>query len=297
MWNNAPMSILKTSVERFSQKLFRVSGRAIYRVTGGDRVAYFHGQCTNEVKKLPVGESLYAVLCDAKGKILSDIHIARFSDELLIDLPVEVEEKIIARLQRYIIVSDVQIEPVEGLSLWHFIGEKLPEKASGENVLQAACSRFRVKGHDFFFSDGRTTPAKSELDEIQTDTLYVLTAKPRWNRELDENRLPQEVGLENFGLSYSKGCYTGQEVIARIKSIGHVNRKLCVLRGKDSGEAFSPLIELTDEGGSVAGKITSLAPQAHEGQRFALALVHRNFLREGFLLNSGQYQWSILQTL
>src|SRR5205823_5260999 len=94
-----------------------------------------------------------------------------------------------------------------------------------------ASNRFRVPGIDLWFPAGEAASVRAQLKETPIDSgtlenLRIEQGIARWGNELSENVIPIEAGLDRNAISYTKGCYLGQEVISRIKSIGHVNRLL-----------------------------------------------------------------------
>jgi folate-binding protein YgfZ len=210
------------------------------RFTGADRVRYLNGQLTADVRKLATGQSLPACVLTAKGKLCADVFVTAQPEALIVDADAALEDALLARLQRYIIADDVEIEDVTpALKLTHVlppttvsIEEFLtPElRASGATVAR----RFDRPGLDFFLPPTaaaeiwqRFASEAAVLDEPLMELLRIEAGLPRWGRELTENTLPPEAGLDRTHIDYHKGCYIGQEVISRIKSVGHVNRRLC----------------------------------------------------------------------
>jgi tRNA-modifying protein YgfZ len=264
-----------------------LSGRAKFWVTGSDRLRYLNGQLTNDLNALVPGQAMYAFALTAKGKLAGDLYLRTVNDAFLIDAPAELRESLLARLERYVVADDVSIEDVtDRLYLRHFPQSLAPREAP-RGIIRNESNRFRRLGTDLFFEQNVALPAGAEpaelLGEAEAETLRVQAAMPRWGHELDENVLPQEAGLDDLALSYTKGCYLGQEVVSRIKSVGHVNRRLVKLRLLD-GPALGPGLRLTGSGQpapSTAGSITSVAPLPVEGQIYALGFVRRTLADPG----------------
>ena len=128
------------------------------------------------------------------------------------------------------------------------------------------------------------------LNEDALESLRILLGVPLWGAELDENTLPAEAGIEDRAVSFAKGCYIGQEVVSRVRSVGHVNRQLCGLRAQDASPLYAGMrLVLPDEaGGKEVGRITSAAPSAgHGGAAFvALGYVRREFAQPGVALDA-----------
>jgi tRNA-modifying protein YgfZ len=182
---------------------------------------------SNDVASLAVGASCPALLLTAKARMIAPLVVLRRSveDFLLLTEP-ELGERVHAELTRSRFAAKAEIEPEEHESWLVLDGEEaLDERPEGEEVDEEAYERWRVE-----------------------------SGVPRWGRELDESILPAEAGLTETHVSFTKGCYPGQEPIARQRHRGKVNRRLRVLELE--GEPTSD--ELVLEGKTV-GRITSRA--------------------------------------
>jgi folate-binding protein YgfZ len=170
----------------------------------------------------------------AKGKLSADIFISAEPDALLIDAETELREALLARLERYIIADDVTVEDVtEQYALFHLLGGQLPDTAPLPGARLQRAQRFGEEGVDIFVPAGDADTVRAQLtasrpliDEELVQVLRIERGIPRWGRELTEDTLPPEARLENTHIDYHKGCYIGQEVISRLRSVGHVNRQL-----------------------------------------------------------------------
>jgi tRNA-modifying protein YgfZ len=203
--------------------------RAYLRVAGPDAADYLQRMVSNDVEALSVGESCEALLLTAKARVIAPLRvIRRAADDFLLLTDPELGEPVRAELVRMRFAAKTEIEPEEHES-WLVLG--------GEEVL-----------------DER--PAGEEVDEEQLERWRIESGIPRWGREIDDRILPAEAGLDETHISFSKGCYPGQEPIARQRYRGKVNRKLRVL--EIDGEA-EPDDELVLDGKKV-GRITSAVP-------------------------------------
>jgi len=230
---------MSSPVERFDQ--FRkhggiadLSNRVQLRLTGSDRVRYLNGQVTINILRLASGETRPACVTTAKGKLCADVFVLAQSDALWIDADATLRETLPARLDRYIVADDVTIDDLSGqMRLVHLLG---PVALRSELVglpNAARASRFGRAGLDLRLGVDEyhrlwdTVSAEAcVLDESMLECLRIEAGIPRWGYELDEDTLPPEAGLDRSHIDYDKGCYIGQEVISRLKSIGHVNRHL-----------------------------------------------------------------------
>lgn len=241
-----------------------LSARTKLRLTGADRVRYLNGQVTNDVRKLQPGVSLYACVTTAKGKLSADVQITAGPDFLLVDADPSLRESLLARLERYIIADDVTIEDVtDSVALLHLLREgnpsALPELTDGAVVTSR---RVGIAGADLFFPSERKpeildhlSTERREISEELLEILRIEAGVPRWGFELGEDTLPPEAGLDLTAIDYHKGCYIGQEVISRIKSVGHVNKELRGFVAPD-GAKLTPDM-LLFHGEKPAGRLTS----------------------------------------
>jgi tRNA-modifying protein YgfZ len=180
---------------------------------------------SNEVESLGVGEACDALLLTPKARIIAPLRVLRrgVDDFLLLTEP-ELGERVAGELTRMRFAAKCEIKPEEHES-WLVLG--------GEEVL-----------------DER--PEGQEVSEEEAERARIEAGIPRWGRELDDRALPTEAGLDKTHISFTKGCYPGQEPIARLHYRGHVNRRLRVLEV----DAGAPGDEIAYEGKPV-GRITS----------------------------------------
>ena len=212
-----------------------LSDRVKLRLTGADRVRYLNGQVTANVTKLAPGEAMPACVTTAKGRLCAEVFVHATAEALFVDADAAVRETLPLRLERYIISDDVTLDDVsEEFRLWHLTGGAMEHPGVRESVsFSSSVNRFGRIGLDIWLpvADFATVlPSLSAafpiLDDQLLESLRIEAGIPRWGRELNENTLPPEAGLERTHIDYAKGCYIGQEVISRLKSIGHVNRRL-----------------------------------------------------------------------
>jgi tRNA-modifying protein YgfZ len=227
--------------------------RAFVRVAGPDAEEYLDRMLSNDVAALGPGESCQALLLTAKARVIAPLVVLRRShDDFLLLTEVGLGDRVRAELLRSRFAAKAEIEPEEHTSHVVFGGEGIPTADYGEpaaEVLDAAL-------------EPTVSPEELELLRIQAGT-------PAWGKEIDDRVLPAEAGLTERAVSFTKGCYPGQEPIARLHYRGHANRGLRVLT---LPELPAPETELSYEGKSV-GRITSAAPTGDGA--VALAYVRR----------------------
>jgi folate-binding protein YgfZ len=203
--------------------------RAFLRVAGPDATDYLQRMVSNDVEALAMGDACDALLLTAKARVIAPLRIVRrAADDFLLSTEPELGEKVRAELVRMRFAAKAEIEP-EQHEAWLVLGgeEVLDERPPGEEAGAEDFERWRIG-----------------------------SGIPRWGREIDERVLPAEAGLDETHISFSKGCYPGQEPIARQRYRGKVNRKLRVL---DIEGEVEPGTELFLEGKTV-GRITSSVP-------------------------------------
>ncbi|HEY0789631.1 MAG TPA: hypothetical protein VGD78_01085 [Chthoniobacterales bacterium] len=254
-----------------------LSHRAKFRVSGADRLRYLNGQLTNNVSTLKAGCSLYAFALTAKGKLASDLFLRDYAGSILVDAPREAREVLLARLERYIVADDVELEDVtETFHLRHFLTASTADVPSVHaEAVVTVTSRYRQPGIDLIEpADLHASIPAVALDAAEAETLRVERVVPSWGPEINEGVLPQELQLDDLAISYTKGCYLGQEVVSRIRSVGHVNRLLVKVRQLDQAP-LRPGMRLAIPESSAVGAVTSVAPLARAGRFSALAFVRR----------------------
>ena len=285
-----------------------LSFRSRLCLTGADRQRFLHGQVTNDVNRLSVGNGCYAALTTAKGKMVTDLNIYRLEDEFLLDFEPGLSAAVAQRLEKYVIADDVQVvdvaKPYGHLSVQ---GPKAPEiiqragwgieipeapmsfvktvEASGEIYLMHQ-SRAGSRGYDLFVPSGGLVEIADRLVRSAhesggrlcgweaLETARIEAGIPRFGVDMNESNLPLEAGLEERAISFTKGCYIGQEIIARVRTYGQVAKELRGLR-----LAFSTMLPVKGDklfkDGKEVGIITSVVASPRLVANIALGYVRR----------------------
>ncbi|NCY23011.1 folate-binding protein [bacterium] len=267
--------------------------RALLRLTGEDRVRFLNGQVTQDLKKLQPGQAVRAAIITSKGRLEADTRIAATADALLLETDLSLRESIRSRLEKFIVADDVAIEDLsESFYLAHFSGLNQPPGGCPAESFSFQCARFREPGADLWIptSSNWATASSSAKD---WEPLRIARGLPLWSVDVGPDTLPPEAGFETDAISSTKGCYIGQEVISRLRSVGHVNRHLCVL-GTDQSLS-SPSGDCTSQDGTVLGKITSSTPLDHHSGCIALAMIKREQAQPGNSVLAGGAVWTILR--
>jgi folate-binding protein YgfZ len=271
-----------------------LSPRALWRLTGPDATRYLNGQVTNDVTRLADGRACYAAVCTAKGRMEGDVTIALRGGEFYLDADATLRESLGARLEKYLIADDAVFEDISDLwSLRHVFGAA-PAPAP-ENGFVIGCARFGLPGHDVWEANPNPL-SRGTVDSDILETLRLEHGIPAWGAELTTLTLPPEAGPRLLeAISYTKGCYVGQETIARLKSVGHVNRSLVFLRC-DSGK-FPAAGSKLRQGEREVGVITSsgYSPRLETG--IALGYVQRQMAMEGTSLQAAAISLTVAMPL
>jgi folate-binding protein YgfZ len=202
--------------------------RAYVGVSGPDAADYLQRMVSNDVEALGLGETCDALLLTPKARIIAPLRVLRRGDDdFLVLTEPGLGDRVAAELVRMRFAAKCEIASEEHES-WLVLG--------GEEVL-----------------DER--PEGEEASEEEAERARIEAGVPRWGAELDETILPAEAGLDETHISFTKGCYPGQEPIARLHHRGHVNRRLRVLDVENASLGD----EITHEGKSV-GRVTSAVP-------------------------------------
>jgi folate-binding protein YgfZ len=268
------------------------SERTKLRITGNDRVRFFNGQITNDVRKATETVAIEACVLNAKGRINAHIFVSAAPDCYFVDADPELRQALVARLERYVIADDVQIEDVtDRLSIFHVLSSIAPTLSDGRIV---SVRRFAEPGWDIW-SDAAVHDAVAQhlssmsglLDPSVAETMRIEQGIPRWGRELTEEIIPIEANLEERTIDYEKGCYIGQEVISRIKMSGQTNKRLCGLISLEDIPLKADMkLAAALAKGKEAGWITSATRSDRIGKEIALGYVKRGFNDPGTKVNA-----------
>ncbi len=247
---------------------FLISGKALIRLTGVDRVRYLNGQITVDVTRLQKNVAKHALLLTVKGKICAPLFLWRQEDALTIEVEESLLEETLGRLEKYIISDDVELSVIPaGVPRYHVFGSEPSEEFLKIN-------RLGTVG----FDTGEQPDGLLMAGPAEIEFLRVERALPLWGRELDSNTLPQEARLESSSVDFDKGCYVGQEIISRLKSVGRANRRLYSFAGTlESTNEEHLTLHLPGETTIPAGVLTSRCQDFELAQTLALGYLKRQF--------------------
>ena len=270
------------------------SERGKLALTGKDASEFLQGQVTQDINGIAPGQGAYATFLTPKGKMLGDLRVLNAGDELLLDTERSSLQALFNMIRRYSLGYDVELHKrtlERGLlSLIGPLAVELVARAGatlgprehdhlaitlggadvrairtdlGVDLLCAAADLATVR-------DAALAAGAVEIGEGAAETLRVEHGRPRYGIDLDDSVIPQEAGLNERAVSFTKGCYVGQETVARLFYKGKPNREL---RGLRSSEPLAVGTELT-LGDRVVGTVTSAVRSPRLGA-IGLALVRR----------------------
>jgi len=272
-------------------------------VHGEDRFRWLSGMVTNTVNDLEANTGAWNLVLNAQGRIQGDLTAWRSGDELELEIAADQFERLMAHLERFIIMDDVELVALSGdasLGLTGPLADEVLGRA-GLPVLAQPLTSTRVEWNGFDLRVVRDYGALAKHYELWTplaglerlwktlhtagathagsaslDAFRIAEGIPAYGVDIAERDLAQETS-QMRALSFSKGCYLGQEIVERIRSRGNVHRHLRQL--ELTGPLPAGVIELHSDGGTVAGQITSAAElRLATGSRiFALGMIRGEF--------------------
>jgi folate-binding protein YgfZ len=269
-----------------------LAGWSSVALTGADRQAFLHNFCSNDIKRLAPGQSCEAFITNVKGKTLGyGLVDCREAELVFITVPGQ-GPSLVEQLDRYVIREDVQLRDTTaarsyllasdlksqiGDVLVHWISWDLIGRPSSGLIEIASSEIVRMRN---VLKEQDVTPCNMAVFE----TLRIEAGTPLFGVDFNDTNLPQELGRDSLAISFTKGCYLGQETVARIDALGHVNQQLAGVRfcGNDVPAVDAAL----SRAGASAGHVTSGTFSPRLGAPLALAMVKRDSLAPGTTLDS-----------
>ena len=250
------------------------SDRAKFLVRGGEAAEFLQGQVSNDVEALEPGTGCYAVILNHKGKLRTDLRVLRGEDFIWLDTE-SIGHAVVAHMLRtYALGRDVQWEDVSATrELVSVVGPAARELFEGpEHSFKERDGRMYVAtalGVDVIGEPGLALDFETVSEEA-AECLRIESGRPRLGFDMDADTMPQEAGINERAVSFSKGCYVGQETVARLHYRGKPNRHLRGLRLAEPAERGTDVLL----GEKVVGRLGSVCVSPRLGP-IALALVRR----------------------
>lgn len=301
---------------RESVGVLDLSFRGRLCLTGADRVRLLNGQVTNDIKLLGEGQGCYAAIVNVRGKMESDANIYCLRDELLLDFEPGLTAQLRQRFDKYIIADDVQVTdaaphyglfsvqgPRAGAVVQSLgLGLTLPARvmdftratdpAHGE-IYCMNLARTRALGFDLFVPTAALAAVAEKLVAAARtagghpagfaalEIARIEAGIPRFGVDMDETNLAPEAGVDRQAISYTKGCYIGQEVIARLRSYGQVAKALRGLRLEKDLKVLPQRGDKLWQGDKEIGYVTSAVFSPTLKSNVALGYVRRECNQPG----------------
>lgn len=289
---------------RTGAAIVRRSDRGVLSVTGADRLTWLQGLLTNDVAALPIGGVRDAAYLTPQGRMVTDLRVVQLAHRTLLDVPATLAPALAARLDGLLFSEDAQVSDVsQTITLVEIHGPQAAAAAEGENVVADAA--FGVPGYSAFVPRPEMDTfiarvvARSAI-EVNLDTLDVIrveAGRPAFFVDMDEHTIPLEAGIEDRAISFTKGCYVGQEVIVRVmhRGGGRVAKKLVGLML--AAGALPKAGDAIAASGRDVGRVTSAVWSPALQINIALGYVHRDFIEPGNSVDIKTSQGSISATV
>ncbi len=274
----------------------------LIEISGTDRASFLHNLCTADIKSLPVGEGCELFFTDVRGRTIGYGWVVAESDSLVVATEPGQADTILAHLDRYLIRENVQL--FDRTALWQQVilcGERAEAIVENEWNIQLGASDFShahgtIESIDMhcgripFYGvpgftirtacdDRETVAAQLESHAVECDAsifefLRIRAGTPRFGVDITDANLPQEIDRDRQAISFNKGCYLGQETVARIDALGQVQKLFRRLQIHTEDAIPSPGTNIEHEEKSV-GRITSAIRSPADAHVFALGFVRR----------------------
>jgi folate-binding protein YgfZ len=281
--------IEKYNLIRENRLGFYPQKRGLIEVSGKEAVQFLNGLITNDVAKLEENAQLLAAFPNAQGRLIAVVRVLRRGDKFLFETEEATHEKVFTNLFRFTFAGDFFVEDLSEnyrfFSLLNFKSQISDSICFPTNV-GVDCFVLNAPSDVLFFEELEKQNAIEISDELY-EVLRVEQGIPRYGVDIDETTIVPEIGLPEI-ISYNKGCYIGQEIIARIHFRGHIAKQLTGLIFEGENASVNPNDELKTADGKNAGKITSAVFSPKLGKQIALGFVRYDYLAEGTELKLGE---------
>jgi tRNA-modifying protein YgfZ len=298
------------------------SSQGTIALTGGDRASFLHALLTNDIARLTSGQGVYAAYLTPQGRMISDMGVIETGARMLLTVERDIAAPLAERFDKLIFSEDVQAKDVTNdviaIGVHGPSAARMIQQASGisvigladqyDNITSGSVTIVRddalgLPGYDVYVPAGGADVMRTKLVEAGAvtaseetgETLRIEAARPRFGIDMNTDTIPLEAGIEDRAISFTKGCYVGQEVIIRVMHRGHgrVARRLVSIVVIDGTvPARGSKIQLGDR---VVGEITSATASPKLGTALALAYVQREHAVPGADLTISGSQARVFQ--
>ena len=288
--------------------LIDLAFRTFIRVTGTERTRFLNGMLSNDIARLEEGKGCYACLLNPQGKILADLNVTALSDCHILETDARWKERALDHLNKYLIADDVTFQELTDDFLLALQGPGSPtllERLVPGIIPPAAehqSTQVTIDGHSCRLTRASITGEEGYTLALSVkgagvvwqalqgasaipvgmatlNTLRLEAGIPWFGVDFDEGNFPQEAGIEDRAVSFTKGCYIGQEFVIRIAHRGHVNRRISGLT-VEREPIPRPRDRILHDDKEV-GRITSAALSPTLGKIIALGMLRREWQEPG----------------
>ena len=306
------------------------SDRVRLDVTGPDRAKFLHNLTTNDIKRLPEGQGMEAFVTSPQGKTLGYVALLATDDRVIVRTDPGGVDHVLPHLRKYGIFDDVAIDDLTATTFeYHLAGSAAEDllRLAGCELPEAGELRHRVSAIDgkpvrIVRESPLGVPGVSvmgdlasaeevqralrsagiasglvDLDPATADALRIEAGTPVFGRDVTPDNLPQEIARDERAINFVKGCYLGQETVARIDALGHVNKLLRGLRVAGGEHDVPPPGSEIESDGKTAGTVTSSAFSPGLGCPVALAMIRTTRAEAGtavFVVNGESKQAAVV---
>ena len=247
--------------------LIDLSARGRISVAGSEAVMFLNGLITNDLKTLGENYWMPAAFPNVQGRLLAAVRILRRAQDFLLDTESATREKVLKLIERFTLAGDFKVADITAesalISVQGRRAAEIVESLNREEITIVPATHTAEKGFDLIVDaerkpelwqtlvDSGATPVSERVEEI----LRIEAGIARYGRDMDETNVVTETNLDD-AVSYTKGCYLGQEIIVRIKHRGHVAKKLTGLKF-ETHETIGPDSVIKSTDGKEIGRVTS----------------------------------------
>ena len=300
--------------------IWNYEGRGLIEVSGGEAVQFLNGLITNDIAKLEENKWMFAAFPNAQGRLIAMVRVLKTNGKFLFDTGSVTRQKIFENLFRFTFAGDFIVHDlsddfdclsVQGKKSAELIGQlfnnKTPDENEiaefefgGEKIFAIQSKHLSQKGFDLFapkaifedLTEQLKNLGAAKIGDQAFETLRIEQGTPRYGVDMDETNVVLETGIDE-AVNFNKGCYIGQEIIARIHFRGHVAKKLTGLIFEDENAEINHGDEIKTLDDKNAGKITSVTFSPKLGKKIALGYVRYAFLEKGTELKVGEAKASV----
>lgn len=262
--------------------------RSLLELRGTDRTSFLQGMVSNDVSALTPGQVCHAALLDTTGHVLADLHVHAFPDALIVETDPACFQVLSQTLAKFLIMEDVTLADVSAdWAIVTVFGDGADALADLPGEKRPSSAPFPA-AYDLWLpaAEQLTVPGAVTLTDEEAETLRVEAGTPKWGHELSPSVLLPEAGMED-AVSYTKGCYVGQEIIARLHARGQANRSLRFVLLADDAPVppVGATVHVPEDGpepGREIGRITSAASSPRRGgQALTLVFIRKEYFEGG----------------